>query len=149
MKILKLLKGKSIDLCFEKYSPEIPEKKFVPALDYKIVLHDTDIVIGHCSARLGMNEEIFYVGNVGYGIDENHRGNGYAVEAVKLLLKVFKVNEVEKIYITNLPDNLSSKRVCEKVGAKFLGTFEIPEGSIRRKEYNETFMNVFEMTIEK
>lgn len=36
-----------------------------------------------------MNDAIFYIGNISYSVDEKYRGNGYSVEAVKLLVKLF------------------------------------------------------------
>lgn len=147
MNILKKIEGDRINLVLTSLKEAVPDKKYVEVCNYNIILKDTSEVIGICSAKLGMNEVIFYIGNIGYEIYDNYRGNGYAPEAVKLLLSLFKINNFEKIYITNLPENNSSRRVCEKLNAKFLGTFEIPEDNIRRKEFNDKYMNIFELTI--
>lgn len=147
MEILKRINGERIDLIFEEFVPANPDKKFVDCVGYDIVLHSTNNKIGHCSAKLGFNDVIYYIGNIGYSIDENFRGNGYAGEAVKLLLKLFQKNGFKKVYITNVPENNASRRVCEKLRARFLGTFEIPEDNIRRKEFGEKFMNIFEIDI--
>ncbi len=147
MEILKRINGGRIDLIFEEFVPANPDKKFVDCVGYDIVLHSTKDKIGHCSAKLGFNDVIFYIGNIGYNINEDYRGNGYAGEAVALLLEVFKKNEFKKVYITNVPENNASRRVCEKLGAKFLGTFEIPKDNIRREEFGEKFMNIFTIDI--
>lgn len=145
--IFEKLVGKGIDLVFKNFVPAVPEKNFVDCCNYDIVLHDTQTVIGNCSAKLGFNDVMFFIGNVGYEIDENYRGNGYAGEAVELLKELFKANHFDKIYITNVPKNSSSRRVCEKLRAQFLGTYEIPEGHIRRKEFGERYMNIFVLHI--
>ena len=147
MDIKKRINGERIDLIFEEFVPANPNKKFVDCVTYNVVLHSTNKKIGHCSAKLGFNDTIFYIGNIGYNIDENFRGNGYAGEAVTLLLEVFKKNGFKKIYITNIPENNASRRVCEKLGAKFLGSFEIPVDNIRRKEFGEKLMNIFEIDL--
>lgn len=147
MKKLKLIQGQNIDLVFEEFTPAQPEKKFVPCISYHITLHDSQYIVGHCSAKLGFNEQIFFIGNIGYEINEDYRGKGFAGEAVKLLLNLFKENGFDKIYITNLPDNTASRRVCEKLDAKFLGTFEIPADNIRRIQFNDKFMNIYELQI--
>lgn len=145
--IFEKLVGKRIDLVFKNFVHAVPEKKFVDCCNYDIVLHGLDEIIGTCSAKLGFNDVLFFIGNVSYRIDENYRGNGYAGEAVGLLKQLFKANHFDKIYITNVPDNNSLRRVCEKIGARFLGTFEIPEDHIRRKEFGERYMNIFELKI--
>lgn len=145
--IFEKLVGKRIDLVFKNFVHAVPEKKFVDCCNYDIVLHGLDETIGTCSAKLGFNDVLFFIGNVGYEIDENYRGNGYAGEAVELLKQLFKVNHFDKIYITNAPNNNSSRRVCEKLGAQFLGIFEIPEDHIRRKQFGDQFMNIFVLNI--
>lgn len=145
--IFEKLVGERIDLMFKNFVPAVPEKKFVDCCNYDIVLRGTQTVIGNCSAKLGFNDTMFFIGNVGYEIYENYRGNGYAGEAVKLLKRLFKANNLDKIYITNAPENNCSRRVCEKLGAEFLGTFEIPEDHIRRKEFGEKHMNIFVLHI--
>lgn len=42
---------------------------------------------------------------------------------------------------------MASRRVCEKLNATFLGKHEIPEDNIRRKEFGEKYMNIFELNI--
>lgn len=139
--------GKRIDLIFENFTPAIPEKKFVPSVSYNIALHNSSTIIGHCCARLGTNNVIFYVGHIGYAINEEYRGNGYAGEAVRLLLPIYKQTDIDKVYITNAPENSASFRVCEKLGAEFLGTYEIPQDNPMRAEQNKKYINVFELNI--
>ena len=51
------------------------------------------------------------------------------------------------MYITNSPDNTNSKRVCEKLNAKFLGLYELPLDNAMRVEDGETHKNIFEIDL--
>ena len=87
-----------------------------------------------------------YLGPIPFIFPE-YRGNGYVGEAVKLLFKVFRANKLNKIYISNSPENISSRRVCEKLNLKFLGTYELPLDNSMRLEDGKTHINVFEANI--
>ena len=146
MKIVEKIIGKRIDLLLNEVSPSVPEKQFVDCLSYNICLKSGE-AIGTISAKLGMNEVVYYVGNIGYGIDEKYRGHGYAPEAVELIKEVFIKNDFHKVIITNDPQNTSSKRVCEKVGAKLVKKAEIPPKHFLRAEQNHTYMNIWELNL--
>lgn len=143
MNIINKIQGEEIDLVLNKYYEAIPEKGWVPKFIYNIVLHNTKTIIGECEARIGDTPNLFYNGHIGYAIKSEFRGNGYAGKAVILLLEVFKSKNLTKIYITNSPENISSRRVCEKIGAKFIGLFELPEDNPMRLEDGETHKNIF------
>lgn len=145
MEVITKLQGKKIDLVLNKFVEGDDDKGYVPALLYNIVLHETDVLVGRCDARIGYNENIYYGGHLGYSVKEEYRGNGYAVEAVELLKQVFKANNIRHIYITNNPDNHPSIRVCEKVGAKFVKLVELPEYNSQRVELGEMFKNIWEL----
>ena len=99
-------------------------------------------------SKIGTTDNLFYNGHIGYAINQEYRGNGYAGKAVELLLKVCKENGLDKVYITNSPDNAKSKRVCEKLNARFLGLFELPMDNAMRIEDGETHKNVFEISLD-
>ena len=64
----------------------------------------------------GQNPEI------GYGIDDEFQGKGYATEAVKLALKwAFKHPEVSAVEAETDPDNIASQKVLDKCGFKATG----------------------------
>ena len=147
MKIIEKIEGKEIDLVLKKYCKAIPEKGWVPKFVYNIMIHNTENIIGECEARIGNTPNLLYNGHIGYAVNPEYRGNGYAGKAVELLLKVCRENNLEKVYITNSHDNISSKRVCEKLGAKFLGEFELPPDNPMRIEDGETHKNVFEINL--
>ncbi len=124
MKIVQKIKGKRITLRLY----EILDKP-MPILYYNILLNGKfPVKIGECSAKLGMNDYFYYIGNSGFSIEEPWRGNGYAVEAVQLLKKVFLKNHMHSIIITNDPNNHASMRVCEKLGCTLKEVVDVPVG---------------------
>ncbi len=84
-------------------------------------------VIGQIDIRIGHNSNTFYGGNIGYGVDVDYRGNGYASKAVRLLLEVAKMHHMEKLIITCNPENTASRKTAEKAGATLLKIVDLPE----------------------
>ena len=147
VQILNKIKGERISLVIDKFVPEDKIKGYVPAILYHVVLNKNNEIIGHCSARVGWNESMYYCGHIGYSINEEYRGNGYAVEAVNLIKKVFKVNNIGVVYITNSPDNHASIRVCEKLGAKFVERREFSEQDLKRLASEDSFKNIWKLRL--
>ena len=147
MKIIDKIEAKEINLILKKYCEAIPKKGCVPKLVYNVVLHNTKTIVGECEARIGNTDNLFYNGHIGYAINPEFRGNGYAGKSVELLLQICKENGLDKVYITNSPENNNSKRVCEKLNAKFLGLFELPMDNTMRIENGETHKNIFEIDL--
>jgi tagatose 1,6-diphosphate aldolase len=86
--------------------------------------------IGFINLRIGYGSNItLYRGHIGYGVDQSHRGNGYAERACRLLLPLARRHEIDPIWITCNPDNIASIRTCEKLGAQLIETIEVPENT--------------------
>jgi len=111
-------------VCMTK-KPGIPEKKWVPSYDFIICKNGEKI--GNINLRIGYTEGLYYGGQIGYGIDENYRGNGYATKACKLIVPIAKAHKMQKLLITNDVNNNASKRVCEKLKAKHIRLAELPD----------------------
>lgn len=87
--------------------------------NYKIALAGTEIFIG--SVRVcyeNMRDNM--LGNIGYGLYSDFRGNGYMIQALELLREPMLEKGLEKPIITVDPENNSSIRVIEKFGGKKL-----------------------------
>ena len=70
------------------------------------------------------------IAEIGYGISKEYRNNGYAVEAVKAVLKwAFDNPGVIAVEAETDPENAASKRVLEKCGFTFNG--EMGEEGLR------------------
>ena len=81
----RITEGDPVDLKLESHREPSFSNNYVPSDIYGIFLHGSSMCIGECDIRLGMNEELYYAGNIGYRIYEPYRGHGYAYEAAKIL----------------------------------------------------------------
>ena len=126
-------------------APGNPEKKLVP--EYKFLVCRRSEKIGGINLRVGYTDGLYFGGQIGYGIDEQHRGNGYAGRACQLLLPVAKAHGMKKLLITNDHANDASRRVCEKLGARFIRTARIAQWHDLYKE-GRRFSNIFEWSVE-
>lgn len=139
LKDYDILYGDEIDIKLLSKSPGDPIKGWSPDYKFQVVLHDTDISIGHINVRIGDNEKIVkYIGHIGYGIDENYRGKKYSAKACELVRQVLIEHEMERVIITCNPDNYASRNTCELIGAQLLEIIDIPETS---DAYSETETN--------
>ena len=121
----KRVVGEEIDLVhYRTYYPLF--KNDVKTFFYEIVLKKSREVVGLIDLRVGMNEEMYYYGNVGYSIFVPYRGHHYALKAGKLLLTIAKENEMEKVIITCNPDNIASYKTIEALGGKLVEVKEVP-----------------------
>ncbi|MCL2376889.1 MAG: GNAT family N-acetyltransferase [Defluviitaleaceae bacterium] len=130
-----------ICLKLETKHPADPEKDWVPMYEFGIYAGDERV--GDCRLRIGYSEGMYYSGQIGYAVDETHRGKGYALRACRLLAKVAKHHKMVKLLITNDDGNIASYRVCEKLGAKFIRKAELPTWHDMYEE-GHRHMNIFE-----
>ncbi|MCL2215735.1 MAG: GNAT family N-acetyltransferase [Defluviitaleaceae bacterium] len=143
------LSGGGIFLVCTKKSPANPEKKYVP--EYRFAICKGGEKIGDITLRIGYgggiyNSNLYYGGNIGYGVDEAYRGNGYASLACSLLAPVAKAHGITKVLITNHINNNASRRVCEKLNAQLIREVRLPEWTDLYKE-GQRFVNIFEWNI--
>ncbi len=129
-----LLTDGVIDLRIEKKSPVNEEKDYVPAYIYKITLHNSTESIGYIDIRIGYNENTYYGGHIGYGIDEPFRGNCYATKACKIIKQVAVSHGMDKLIITCDPNNWASRKTCEKAGLTLKEIADLPP-------HNEMYQN--------
>lgn len=121
-----------IDLKIEEKAPSNEEKGYVPVYKYRITLHKSDDGIGSIDIRMGNNENLYYGGHIGYMIKESYRGNSYASKACKIIKNVAVAHGMNKLIITCNPDNLPSRKTCEKAGLKLKEIVNLPP-------YNEMY----------
>ena len=136
--------GEIFLICTDKHDA-IPEKSYVPMYNFAICKGGEKI--GEINLRIGYTDGLYYGGQIGYAINEAHRGNNYAAKACKLVANVAKAHGMVKLLITNNHTNTASMRVCEKLGAKFIRLVRLPEWTLLYQE-GQRYENIYEWSIE-
>ncbi len=130
-------------VCVNKVDAD-PEKNWVPVYKFAICIGSERI--GGIDLRIGYTESLYYGGQIGYNVNEPRRGNGYAGRACRLLAPVAKAHGMTKLLITNNYTNTASRRVCEKLGARFVRLVRIPEWHDLYKA-GQRYENIFEWDV--
>jgi predicted acetyltransferase len=111
-----------------------------PTYRFSIRLASNNEPIGKINLRVGDTKLLtHYTGQVGYAIDEPHRGHHFAERACRLLLPFAFRHQLSEVWITCAPDNIPSRRTLERLGALLVETVDVPddyplpEGAIRQK----------------
>jgi len=115
-----------IDLIIDKKVFGDDIKGYVPTYKYKITLHESSYKIGTISIRIGNNENTELGGHIGYGINEEFRGNSFASKACKIIMQVALAHGLNRLVITCNPNNYASRKTCENIGANLNKTIDLP-----------------------
>lgn len=102
-------------------------KNEIPYYYYDIYLTNTTTQIGKISMRIGHNYHSYFNGNIGYEINENFRGNSFASEAVRLVLKIAKHHQMNYLILTCEESNVASYKSIEKLAAKLVEVITPPK----------------------
>ena len=81
---------------------------------------------GYVSIRVGESPELYFLGHVGYRVEEMYRGNHFALRACRLLEERLALMDFRSLVITNDPDNLPSRKTCEELGCVLERTTPVP-----------------------
>ncbi|MDZ8087664.1 MAG: GNAT family N-acetyltransferase [Nostoc sp. DedQUE12b] len=107
---------------FIEQQKEQPRTKFQLA----IVLKEENRLIGNCGIRV--NDPEMREANIGYELNTQYWGQGYATEAAQAILKFgFEELRMHRIWSWCVSENVASVRVLEKIGMR-------REGHLREKE---------------
>ena len=82
--------------------------------------------VGYVSLRLGESPGLYYLGHIGYRIEEKHRGHGYAARACRLMLPLLRQLHLGSVVITNNVDNIASRKTCENLGCVLERIADVP-----------------------
>ena len=84
---------------------------------------------GGIGLRIGNTRDLqLYYGHVGYNVFPPARGNHYAERACRLLLPLARAHGLDELWITCNPDNLASRRTCERLGCALVDIVQVPVG---------------------
>ncbi|MFZ3590649.1 GNAT family N-acetyltransferase [Bacillus sp. DJP31] len=87
---------------------------------FAVTVKETGKMIG--AGELNIRDVSNKAGEIGYILNRDYWGKGYATEVAKLLIEFgFKVLDLHRIYATCDPRNVKSTKVLEKVGMTWEG----------------------------
>jgi tagatose 1,6-diphosphate aldolase len=99
----------------------------VPTYRFAIRVDGIAGAVGRVTLRPQTTPHIESVrGHIGYAVDPDHRGHGYAARAVRLVLPLACRHGINPVWITCEPSNLASRRTCEILGAVLTDIVPIP-----------------------
>jgi len=121
------LQERELLLVLEHYLPADPEREWVPAYHFSMVHRDSIAVMGSINLRIGNTDRLLlYRGQIGYSVKPEFRGHRYAARIIRLLVPLAARHQLNPLWITCDPDNLTSRRTCELAGAKLVEIVDIP-----------------------
>ena len=82
--------------------------------------------VGYVSLRLGESPGLYYLGHIGYRVEEKHRGHGYAAHACRLMLPLLKRLRLGSVVITANVENTASRKTCENLGCVLERIADVP-----------------------
>ena len=114
---------------------------------FNIFLNESKRIIGYVDLRVGENEFLYYLGHIGYRINERYRGHHYATKATLLALNKAREENMKRVIITCNPDNIASYKSIVATGATLLEVTEVPQWHelYKRKEKEKC---IFEIKLE-
>ena len=102
---------------------------FTPYYIYLIMANGQEV--GRLVFRLGSDEEHYFDGHIGYGIEKQYRGHNYAYQACMALKPLIVEAGYDHVLITCDPDNRASQAIIKHLGATLIDVKEVPS-SMRR-----------------
>jgi len=85
-------------------------------------------IAGGIGLRIGKTYEIeMYYGHFGYHVYPPARGRRYAERSCRLLFPLARQHGMSRLWITCNPDNVASRRTCERLGGRLTSIVAVPE----------------------
>lgn len=124
----KIIEGPVVDLRIRYVVDENQAFDGIPTVYYSILLHGTKERVGTIDLRLKMDEDMYYYGHVGYGVDPKYRGHHYSYEACKLVFNEAKnTYHLNELYLTCNPDNIASYKTLQKLNGELVEVAQVPK----------------------
>lgn len=107
-----------------------PGSSYLPTYFFKMMRRGDDAEIGNIKLRVCSSPHLVrYGGNIGYGVEPACRGHHYAARACTLLFPLARQHNLRELWITCSPDNMASRKTCERLGAELVDIVNLPEDS--------------------
>lgn len=121
-----VLSGDGVELRFRERTSQDRSMGIRETLTYDICLPGSPRYAGYISLRLGESPEIYYLGHIGYRVEEPYRGQGLAARAVRAMKPLIQAHQFRSLSITTDVDNLPSRRTCENLGCVLESIVPVP-----------------------
>jgi tagatose 1,6-diphosphate aldolase len=112
------------------HHPGEPKRENIPSYHFWMKINCPDLPIriaGGIGLRIGNTPNLCsFIGHVGYNVYPPARGRHLAERATRLLFPLARKHGLKTLWITCNPDNLASKRTCERLGAVYVDTVAVP-----------------------
>lgn len=104
-------------------APEAGFLSVAPECRFAIHRRGDGVRVGRIHLRLTADPTIVRaVGHGGYEVDEEHRRQGYAARALRLVRGVARHYGVAPLWVLIAPENTASRRTAERAGFRFVDT---------------------------
>ena len=117
-------------LDFIREHPLGQQAEIVPSYHFWMRLRGPEVpvrIAGGISLRIGQDSDLeLYTGHIGYHVYPPARGRHLAERACRLLLPLARRHGMRTIWITCNPDNVPSRRTCERLGAELVEIVPLP-----------------------
>lgn len=101
---------------------EIYNRNLQSVRDYTVMIKGSYRIIGKISFHKWCMKDTY---EIGWIFNKTSTNNGYCTEAARAILQHgFKDMKLHRVVATCNPDNIASKRVCEKLGMSLEGNFK-------------------------
>jgi predicted acetyltransferase len=85
-------------------------------------------IAGTISLRIADENSLKFAGHIGYNVYPPVRGRRLAERASRLLLPLARQHGMKSVWITCNPDNLASRKTCERLGATLVEVVPVQVG---------------------
>jgi tagatose 1,6-diphosphate aldolase len=120
-----------LDLAPQGHHSAESDRESIPSYHFWMKLNGPDVpvrIAGGIGLRLGDTPNIRkYIGHIGYNVYPPARGNHLAERACRLLLPLARHHGIKTLWITCNPDNLASRRTCDRLGGVLVDIVPVPE----------------------
>ena len=143
----QLYESDSVDLRIREVIPVSFFNRSPKSIVYSIYRHGDYECIGECDLRFGMDEELYYAGNIGYRIYDGFRGHHYAYHHASCYFRSLKKNiYFRNVIITCSPDNIASDKTIQSLHAELLQTVNVPKSHWLYRR-GEKVKNIYLLTL--
>ena len=125
-----VLVDRDLQLRLDQTMLDTSGEETLPTYRFRMVNLADLVEMGHINLRIGKGENLIrYRGHMGYSVEPPYRGHGYAARACLLLLPLARRHGLNPLWITCNPENIASRKTCERVGARLVEIITVSGGT--------------------